>query len=442
MTLEERKFLFPPNFTWGCATSAHQIEGGNFNNQWWWWEQQPGKIHGGDTSEVACDHWNRFEEDFDLLTQLNVNAYRMSFEWSRIFPKPHEPDHDAIEHYHKMIDTLIKKNITPFVTLLHFTVPKWWHDEGGFKNDKKVHLDHFTQFVELIIKEFKEEVKYWNTINEPNVVAVIGHFVGIFPPGEKSFRSTIKATNTLLKMHTLAYHRIKKIDHASQVGIVKNISIIKPYRQESMMDRIIAKFADYLYNGATLRSLKTGKLFSSFIRKWDRLKNSLDFIGLNYYVFTLISRKFPELMRVMTDNPDPNKLCTGLGWEPYPEGILLALRRIKKTFPNLPIYITENGIGTDDDEWRQRYIIDHLKMVHQAIQEGIDVRGYFYWSLMDNFEWAEGYSSRFGLVHVDYNTQKRTMKESGKLYAEIVKDNGITEKILKKFPKDVYKPSF
>ena len=442
MTSSGKEIKFPPNFLWGCATSAHQIEGGNFNNQWWWWEQQPDKIHQGDTSERACDHWNLYEVDFDFLSKLNVNAYRMSIEWSRIFPRPNELDHDALEHYHKMIDTLLNRNITPFITLHHFTVPLWWHETGGFKNDKKTHLDHFRQFVEVVVNEFKEKIKFWNTINEPNVVAVIGHYVGIFPPGETSFRSTIKATNTLLKMHAIAYHAIKNIDPTAQAGLVMNLTIIKPYRPKSLQDRALAKFADYLYNGAVLRGLKTGKLFLGIFRKWNQLKDSNDFIGLNYYTFALISRKFPELMRVTTDYPDPEKLCAGLGWEPYPEGLLIALRRLQKMFPKLPIYVTENGIGTDNDEWRQQFIIDHLKVLHRAIQEGMDVRGYFHWSLIDNFEWAEGYSSRFGLVHVDHETQKRTMKKSGELYAEIAKHNGIPPKLLEKYEKSIYQPSF
>lgn len=165
-------------------------------------------------------------------------------------------------------------------------------------------------------------------------------------------------------------------------------------------------------------------------------------MGVNYYTFALISRKFPEMMRVTTDNPDPDKLCAGLGWEPYPEGLLLVLRRVKRVFPKLPLYVTENGIGTDNDEWRQQFIIDHLKVLHRAIQEGIDVRGYFHWSLMDNFEWAEGYASRFGLVHVDYETQKRTLKKSGELYAEIVKNNGIPPHILSHYNRELYRPKF
>ncbi len=442
MSSRKEALTFPPDFLWGCATSAHQIEGGNFHNQWWWWEQQPGKINNGDTSEVACDHWNRFEEDFNFLEQLNVNAYRMSIEWSRIFPRSSEIDQDALEHYHKMIDALLRRNIKPFITLLHFTVPLWWHDAGGFKNDKKKHLDHFRQFVELVVSEFKDTVTHWNTINEPNVVAVIGHQAGIFPPGETSFRSAIKATNTLLKMHAIAYHAIKKIDPTSQVGMVMNIAIIKPYRQQSIADRLLSRFADYLYNGAILRALRTGKLFWSLFRKWDQLRSSQDFIGLNYYTFALISKKFPELMRVTTDNPDPAKLCVGLGWEPYPEGLLIALRRLHREFPKLPIYVTENGIGTDDDGWRQQFIIDHLKMVHQAIQEGIDVRGYFHWSLMDNFEWAEGYEPRFGLVHVDYDTQARSMKNSGRLFSEIARNGVITPQILEKHDDEVYRPKF
>lgn len=185
MLISKQSLEFPTGFLWESATSAHQIEGENKNNQWWTFEQQERRIRNNDTSEIACDHWNRFEEDFSLLTDLNQNAYRFSVEWSRIFPEAGEKDSDAIERYHKMIDALLKRGITPFLTLHHFTHPIWWEQQGGLKKQKKSHLDHFRQFCETVIGEFHEKITYWNTINEIEVVASVGYFLGEFPPEEK-----------------------------------------------------------------------------------------------------------------------------------------------------------------------------------------------------------------------------------------------------------------
>ena len=424
---------FPENFLWGTATAAHQIEGGNKNNQWWLWEQIPGKIKDGKTSEKACQHWTKYEEDFNLINDLNNNAYRMSLEWSRIVPEPNKVDRDALDHYHKMIESLVKRNITPFITLHHFTEPIWWMKEGSLLSKKSNHLKHFEFYVETVIKEFSDLVPVWNTINEPDIVASIAYFIGAFPPGSKSIRKSIKALNTLLIMHGMAYRTIKKLQPKSNVGIVKNMVYVQPYNKNSRSDRIISKFVDYAMNGATLRALKTGKLYTSLFRSKKFIKDSTDFIGLNYYNFVLTSRKLPDLNIQASPDTDKRFLCEGLGWEPYPDGLLFNLRRLKKEFPSKPIYITENGIGTRNDQWRQKYLIHHLMRVHQAIQEGIDVKGFFEWSLMDNFEWAEGYSSHFGLYEMNYITQERIKRGSADLYSTIAKNNSIISEIVEKY---------
>ncbi|MFX0115958.1 MAG: family 1 glycosylhydrolase [Candidatus Hodarchaeota archaeon] len=259
---------------------------------------------------------------------------------------------------------------------------------------------------------------------------------------KKSIQRTIQAANTLLKMHALAYRIIKEVDPNTNAGLVKNMIVFKPANPKSRQERIASKIADYHFNGAILRALRTGKPVRRIMRRDRQLKSSSDFLGLNYYQFGLVSRKNQEFVANSTLKANPKHLCTGLGWEPYPEGLLINLRRIQREFPKLPIYITENGIGTDDDGWRQQQLIDHLKMTHQAIQEGIDVRGYFHWSLLDNFEWVHGTESLFGLIHVNYDTQQRTIKESGYLYADIAKNNALTSEILAKFPREGYSPKF
>lgn len=421
---------FPKGFLWGTATAAHQIEGGNKNNQWWLWEQLPGKIKNGDTSEHACEHWSKWKEDFNLITEINNNAYRMSLEWSRIVPEPNIINQEALSQYRTMIETLVKENITPFVTLHHFTEPIWWNKEGSLLNKKKSHLDHFKFYVETVANAFSNLPIIWNTINEADIVASIGYFIGSFPPGTKSIRKSIKALNTLLMMHGIAYETIKKISPESKVGMVKNMVYAQPYNKKSLLDKLLCKFVDYSLNGATLRAMRTGKLYTSIWRSKKMLKNSFDFIGLNYYNYALVSRKLPDLNMIAQPETDTKYLCEGIGWEPYPDGLLFNLRRLKKEFPNTPIYITENGIGTNNDEWRQKYLVHHLMRVHQAIQEGIDVRGFFEWSLMDNFEWAEGYMSKFGLFGVDFKTQERIKHKSATLYSEIAKSNELSTEII------------
>jgi len=441
MPSKSNDIIFPKGFLWGTATAAHQIEGGNTNNNWWLFEKT-GKIKNNDSALVACDHWNRYKQDFDLLKKLNCNAYRMSIEWSRVFPQPVTLDKKALDYYVKMIDELLKRKVTPFVTLLHFTLPIWWFNEGGLLNRDKEHLEHFAQFCRIIAQTFRGKVKYYNTINEPSIV-MLGYITDIFAPGEKNIPKAIKALGTVMLMHAIAYHAIKSVDSDAKVGIVHNVQIVKPYNPASAADRILAKIADYMFNGAVIRALQKGKLPLQILSHHEELMNTNDFIGVNFYNFTRVSLKLKDLATSATDNPlcGKDKLCAGLGWEPYPEGFYLAIKRMHQAFPNLPIYITENGIGTDDDAWRQNVLVDHLKMMHKAIQEGINIKGYFHWSLIDNFEWAQGYMSRFGLVAVDFKTQKRTIKGSGKLYAAIAKANAIPASILNKFPQEIYKPN-
>lgn len=433
---------FPKGFLWGTATAAHQIEGGNTNNNWWLFEKT-GKIKNNDSALVACDHWNRYKQDFDLLTKLNCNAYRLSIEWSRIYPEPGTLDKRALDHYSKMLDELRKRKITPFVTLLHFTLPIWWYNEGGLLNRDRNHLEHFGQFCTTIAKAFKGKVTYYNTINEPSII-MAGYLTDIFAPGQKNILKAIKALGTVMLMHAIAYHAVKSVDPDAMVGIVHNVQIAKPNNPHSIIDRLLSTFVDYLFNGAVIRALKKGRLPLQIVASHRELLNTNDIIGLNYYNFLRVSLKLENMVKSSTDQPlcGQQGLCAGLGWEPYPEGFYTAMQRMHKAFPNIPLYITENGIGTDDDDWRQRVLIDHLTMMHKAIENGVDIRGYLHWSLTDNFEWAQGYMSRFGLVHVDFKTQKRSIKPSGRLFAQIAKSNALIASRRKKFPNEIYKPKF
>ena len=427
MPSQEREYSFPLGFWWGTATSAHQVDGGNIHNNWWEWEQTQGKIRNGDRSGLACDHWHRYIEDFNILKELHQNAYRFSFEWSRIIPEKGKIDEAVINHYHRVVSELKKRGIEPFVTLHHFTEPLWFTKLGGIR--RKHNIRFFREYVELVACEFSKEVTYWNTINEPNIRAAAGYFQGIHPPGETGLLPYLEATRNIIRMHADAYDVLKAQDPSNIVGLVKNISIFEPGVATSWQDRLLARVFDYLANGVTLRALKTGKLPLAFFQPYTGLQGASDFIGLNYYSRLFCSRRFPELLRGRSDEADPTRLCVGLGWEAYPEGLYLSLKRLWREL-QVPLVITENGIGTDDDQWRQAFLLQHLYQVHRAIREGVPVQGYFHWSFIDNFEWTEGYASRFGLVDCNRKTLERTIKASGHLYAQIAQENTLPAKFL------------
>ena len=437
MFMSNDKLAFPDDFLFGTATSAYQIEGHNYNNDWYEFEQDPINIPEGEKAGVAVDHWNRYNEDFDLMEKLNVNSYRMSIEWSRIYPKEGKIDQNALDQYEMMVKTLIKRNIRVMLNLHHFTVPLWFSKKGGFEDKENNH--YFEEYTGTIIQRFGESVDLWCTINEPMVVAVSGYLNGEFPPRKSSLVLALKVGRNLLRIHASAYNIIKERFPNSLVGFVKHIPVFQQLT-DSWSDRIRAKYADYMYTRSIFSSIKTGKLlFNPFI-KIPHLKNASDYIGINYYSRMLASKKhFPTIYHGAPPNADPEYLCTGLGWEPYPQGLFMVLKRMSKMFPDKPLFVAENGIGTDNDEWRQYNLISHLLEIKRALKEGINIMGYHYWSLLDNYEWTQGFTPRFGLIHVDYKTQNRTIKESGNLYSKICKTKSILhsdiQRSIDRFPK-------
>ncbi|MFW5799771.1 MAG: glycoside hydrolase family 1 protein, partial [Spirochaetota bacterium] len=394
--MDRKEIKFPDSFLWGAASSSHQVEGNNEYNQWWEFEQRPHAIKNGDASGIACDHYNRYEEDFQLLKELNHTAHRISFEWSRFYPEsPEELNQEAVTHYHKVLDKLHELEIEPFVTTFHFTLPIWFAKKGGFEEYENI--KYYEKFVEFIAKEYKDKIKYWNTINEPAVYAYMSYQEGEFPPAKKNIMEAFTVLRNIIKAHGKAYHIIKEINPESKVGIVKSFPYFVAREINNPLDRMASSMADWLINGAIIKALKTGELSipMGFFEQHDYIKNSNDFIGLNYYV-----RKYSTLTNPGgTYTKSDNTRTTKMGWEVFPEGIYLTIMRLHREL-NIPVYITENGIATDDDSWRIEFIKSHLKETHRAIKEGADVRGYFYWSNIDNFEWAEGFSVRMGLVYV------------------------------------------
>ena len=419
---------FPENFLWGSAISAYQAEGNNYNNNWYRWEQIPGKIKNNDKCGECCDHYNHFEKDFALLSSLKLNAHRTGIEWSRIFPEENEVNQEEIEHYHKVFAELKKNNLLGFVTIHHFTIPLWFEKKGGFLKSKN--LEHFKRYCETLSENFPE-VEFWNPINEPGVQPLMGYFYGEFPPGKKSIIAYSRAYRNLMKAHAIAYHSIKKNNPKSQVGMVKDIPYFYQKYNSKYWKKWIASGMDYAYNQVTIDTVTKGKVpFIPFSRrKW--LKNTIDFFGINYYdaVYFKFKSGLPlgfELTLPWITNR------TQLGWGIYPKGLYEAIMRVSEEYKG-PIYVTENGIATLDDTQRQKFILDHLLSVREAISDGADVQGFFYWGSMDNWEWAEGFEPRFGLIGIDYKTKERKVRDSARFYGEIAQNNGITSKMIEKY---------
>ena len=377
---------FPEGFLWGSSTSSYQVEGGIENCDWS--KDFP--------AGIACDHYNRYEEDFDLIKKLNQNAYRFSIEWSRIEPEEGKFDEKEIEHYQKVISSLRRRSIEPFVGLWHWTNPLWIKNKGGWESKKIAY--YFSRYTEKIVSSLKDNVKFWITINEPEGYTSCAYLLGIWPPRKKNLLSFLSVINNLINTHKEAYKTIKKLQPAAQVGIATNNNYYEAFSDP--ISRLIKNIVEWLDHFYIL----------------NKIKDYQDFIGLNYYRRNKI--KFFKL------NQNENRLVSDLGWEIYPEGIYHVLNNLKKY--RKPIYITENGLADAKDRLRKDFIRDHLYWVYKAVDEGVDVRGYFHWSLMDNLEWHRGFEPEFGLIGIDYKTLERKPRPSAYYYAEICKNNSLT----------------
>lgn len=422
--------VFPQGFLWGSATSAHQVEGDNVHSDWWVYEQHPGHVQRGEKSGRACDHYHRFAEDFDLCRSMGHGAHRFSLEWARIEPREGRFDEGAIAHYHAVLDALEVRGITPFVTVHHFTTPAWFADRGGFA--REANLPWFERYCDLVARRFGARVRFWCTINEPAIFAMMGYLFGYFTPGHKSVWEFRRVMNNILAAHVICYHALKRAAPESQVGLVKNLPFYTPHNPAQPLDRWAAAQHDWLYNAFFLEGIRTGRRLPPIGdgRVLAGLKGSTDFWGLNYYNQSRCRWNWP----IRTENAGEGHRMTQTAWAPYPPGLKANLLRLSRF--RLPIYVTENGLATDDDEWRCAYLIEHLRQIGEAIAGGADVRGYFYWSLLDNFEWEDGWFPKFGLVAVDPGTLERTPKPSSRLYAGIIAANAVDAESRRKWPWD------
>jgi len=453
-----QKITFPKDFIWGCAASAYQVEGawneaGKGPSIWDTFVHKPGNIVDNQTADVTVDHYHRYKEDIGLMKQLGLDAYRFSTSWSRVMPEGTGAVNKAgLDFYDRLVDELLKQKIEPYICLMHFDLPQALQDKGGWINRDTANA--FAEYASVMAEHLSDRVKIWMTHNEPWVAAMAGHFSGEHAPGLTNPMDAFKALHHIFLSHGLADEALRaSAKQPVKVGITLNLNPVHP-ASESKRDRDATRRMDtalnrlqldpFLKGTSPMQEFAIGKILNkSFVKAGDFEKmHRLDLLGINYYTRTVTKydRKFPVVSAVQIQ-PEGNEY-SGM-WEIYPEGIFEVLTRVwKDYFPSPPtgtevrapeIMITENGVPVPDgldfdgrvrDERRIRYLSNHLIQVHLAMEAGVPVKGYFHWSLMDNFEWALGYGPRFGLIYVDYQTLERTIKDSGYWFAKVIQDNG------------------
>ena len=433
---------FPTSFTWGVATSAYQIEGasaidGRGPSIWDTFTHTPDKIIDGSTGDVACDHYHHWAEDVEIIAALNVNAYRFSISWSRVQPLGYGPwNEKGFEFYAKLLDKLAEKNIAAHVTLYHWDLPQGLQDRGGWLNRETT--THFADYAAEVARRFGDRITTIATHNEPWCSANLGYGNGQFAPGIADTALSIQVSHHLLLSHGLAIQSMRAILHnlnsSTKLGIVLNQWTAMP-ATDSPQDRAEAEceyarsvqwFMDPIFKRKyPQKALDRMDLNKFLVHENDMndIGQAIDFLGVNYYTRAYVSTENPP------KKPEGKLGFSDMGWEIYPDGLTDLLLRLQREYPRLPpIYITENGMAVADkieggkisDETRIEYVRLHLHALHQAIAQGVDVQGYFYWSLLDNFEWNSGYAKRFGLVYVDYDTQERILKDSALWYRDFV----------------------
>ena len=410
--------VFPEGFLFGVATSAHQVEGNNRNNDWWEWEER-GRVPY--RSGLACNHWELYPRDIELMSKLGVRAYRFSVEWSRIYPSRGSEDPSALERYHDIVRELLRHAIEPVVTLHHFTNPRWFVELGGWLREEN--LRYFIDYVDVVVSELRE-VRLWVTVNEPVINAVTGYLQGIWPPG---LRSPLKAGRFLVniyKAHVEAASIVR--ERGGLAGLAKHLIDFRASR--GLLGGVAFRRVEDLVNWSFLDAMWTGTLRLPLGRaRVPTLEPS--FIGVNYYTCMEAgfswkpSTLFLDVRPVKTGEP------TTMGYHSCPHSLYRVLVRLWERYGK-PIYVTENGIATPDDEARVRFIVRHLQCLHKALEEGVDVEGYFYWSLMDNFEWDKGYTQKFGLVEVDPETLERRPRRSAYIYGAIARSRSASNDLL------------
>jgi beta-glucosidase len=430
--MPDATYHFPEGFLWGTATSSHQVEGGNTNNNWYAWENEPGRIIDGERSGLACDWWGgRWKEDLENAAKDGQNTHRLSIEWSRIQPKPDEWDEDSLEYYRQMIKGMRKLGLKPMLTLHHFTDPLWLYEMGGWEHDDSP--GYFAEFVRKVVSGLKDLVDFWVTINEPAVYVTGGYIDGTFPPGKSDLAAAFTVMRNMLIGHAQAYRIIHELQPEAQVGYAKNYRGLEPSRSWFLPDIWITRFASSSFNDSFSNALLDGRF--KFAMKNDRIPAAVgtqDFIGINYYSLDKVVFKPLDVENVFHRRyfPQGSELSETGFISNNPAGMAAALKWARKF--NLPIYITENGVEDSHDTMRPAYTVQHLHEVWRAANFNWNVKGYYHWSQVDNFEWERGWTQRFGLWGLDVPSQKRIRRGSVDLYAAICKHNAISSEIVRK----------
>lgn len=452
----------PPGFLWGAATAAFQVEGsttadGRTDSIWDTFSRRAGTIIGGDTGEPAADHYRRMPDDVALMAELGLTSYRMSVSWPRVHPDGGPVNQAGLDFYRRLVDELLARDIVPWVTLYHWDLPQALEDAGGWPSRATAY--RFAEYADTVYGALGDRVPYWTTLNEPFCSALLGYASGEHAPGRSEPEAAVAAAHHLLLAHGLGVQAIRARDPRATVGITLNFAPVAPLDVDDPADVDAARRIDGMQNRLFIEPVLRGAYAADVASDLapygleghiqdgdlDVVSEPVDLLGVNYYQGSTVSAR-PEppspASRVVTPRPpgspwvgaedvsfhSAGRPVTGQGWEIYPEGLTELLTWLHKEYPGVPLYVTENGAAFPDtvvdgavhDPDRIEYLAAHLDALFDAVDAGADVRGYFYWSLFDNFEWAWGYGQRFGLVYVDYDTQQRIVKSSGHWYADTI----------------------
>jgi beta-glucosidase len=417
------------------------VEGNNTNNQWWTWEQEG---HTEGTSGLAADWWGgRWKEDFDRAAEGGQNAHRLSVEWSRIQPTPDTWDEDALERYRNMLRGLRERGITPMITLHHLSDPLWFFELDGWEREESVAL--FEKFVRKTVEALKEYCTLWCTINEPNVYALSGYVAGDFPSKHRGLGIALRVMANMLRGHAAAYRAIHEIQREARVGFAHHHRPMVSKRFWSPLDALMRNMRYGAVNMAFPSAISTGRMqtpLGGF--QVPEAKGTQDFLGLNYYSVDTVGFHLGKSREFFTrsEYPANAEVSEDRFIANIPEGLFETIRWAVRRYPNLPILITENGVNDANDELRRRYLAQHIHQLWRAVNFNWPVKGYFHWSLVDNFEWERGWTQRFGLWSLDVATQKRTKRPSADFYAEICKENGLSSEMVQKYSPEVFDKLF
>lgn len=423
------KISFPENFSLGVASAATQIEGGDTNNSWYDWYKK-GHIADGSDPSIATRHYEKYQEDSSLMADMGITQYRMGLEWARLEPQRGEFNQEAWDHYRQEIELLKVKGITVLLTLHHFTNPLWFEEMGAFEHPDGIPI--FLDFVHKAVTELGDLVAEYITINEPNVYASHGWFFGLWPPGKKSMFRTFRVIKNLCICHIKAYNLIHHIRSQqgfpdTKVSYAHHMRSFVPRNRKNLLHVLTTPLVHRLFQSCISRAFLTGRPTWPIGRmKGIRRGLYCDFHAVNYYTRTAVAG--------LKDSVLPGVPVNDLGWEIYPEGLAENIQELIALAP-LPVYITENGTCDNTDSFRSRYIYEHLAVI---VSHGLPVERYYHWCFTDNFEWLEGFSARFGLIHVDYVSQERRLKESAGFYTRMIADGGVSEEAFAHYCKQDY----